>query len=377
MELYIHIPFCVKKCEYCDFLSAPYDKDLRLKYTRALLQEIRFYGERVDEPIETVFVGGGTPSWLELPLMEQIFSAVKKYFSIRKNAEVTIEVNPGTVTKDAMAAYAAWGVNRLSIGLQSANDRELKVLGRIHTFEHFLKTYEIAREAGMENINIDLMYGLPGQDAKAFGKTLRQVLPLRPEHISAYSLMIEEGTPFYGRYATDAAKQAAGEPTEFLPGEDELCRMTDMCESILEQQNFHQYEISNFARTGFACRHNLGYWRRLPYLGVGLGSASFYDHTRYVNERDIYKYIANPAMREGRALTGDEEMSEFMFLGLRTIDGVSRQNFEHTFGVALLDVYGKVLADLIEKGLMEAEKGNVYLTKRGRDISNVVLAEFV
>ncbi len=377
MELYIHIPFCMKKCEYCDFLSAPYDRNLRAKYTDALCRELRYYGGVIDEPVETVFIGGGTPSWLEPALMEKIIDAMRSSFSIHKNAEVTIEVNPGTVTKDAMASYVSWGINRLSIGLQSANEEELKLLGRIHTYDQFLKTFEIARMQGIDNINVDVMYGLPGQKAETFLKTLRQIVMLKPEHISAYSLMIEEDTPYFERYGEDAKRQAKGEPTVYLPEEDELCAMTESCEKILEEHNFHQYEISNFAKVGYACRHNIGYWRRTPYLGAGLGAASFYNHTRYANERDIYRYIENPIQRFETPLSREDEMAEFMFLGLRTIDGVSRKAFESAFDEPLLDVYGAVLARLIEEGLLEAKAGNVFLTKHGRNVSNAVLAEFL
>ncbi|MBQ7677138.1 MAG: radical SAM family heme chaperone HemW, partial [Lachnospiraceae bacterium] len=288
MELYIHIPFCMKKCAYCDFLSAPHDRKMRARYTDALCREISYYGRHIREPFDTVFIGGGTPSWLEIPLMERIVKAAGKAFTVKEDAEISIEVNPGTVTKDAMEAYASWGINRVSIGLQSANEEELRLLGRVHSYEHFLKTFEIARNAGIGNINVDLMTGLPGQTPDMLLHSIRQVTMLRPEHISAYSLMIEEGTLFFDAYGQDAKRQAAGENTVYLPTEEALCELTDLVEETLSDYGYLQYEISNFAKEGFECRHNLGYWRRVPYLGVGLGAASFYDHTRYANERDIY-----------------------------------------------------------------------------------------
>ncbi len=377
MELYIHIPFCSKKCAYCDFLSAPHDKNIRAKYTEALCREIRSYAVKDTGVIDTVFFGGGTPSWLELPLMRQIIEAIDESFEIDQEAEVTIECNPGTVTKDAMNTYARWGFNRISIGLQSANEDELALLGRIHSYEHFLKTYELARNAGIKNINIDIMTGLPGQTPQKLLKTLKQVLMLKPEHISAYSLMIEEGTPFYEAYGEDAKRQAAGEKTLLLPNEDELCELTDLCISTLKEHGYMQYEISNFAKEGMECRHNIGYWKRVPYIGVGLGAASFYDHKRYANERDIYKYMDAPGIREVTALSRDDEMAEFMFLGLRMNEGISRKDFEELFGEPLWGVYGDALRKLAEEELIEAKKGRVFLTKRGREVSNIAFADFL
>ncbi len=377
MELYIHIPFCSKKCKYCDFLSAPYDKNMRARYTEALCREIRDYADRDMGTIDTVFFGGGTPSWLEIPLLRRIIEAIDESFDVDQEAEVTIECNPGTVTKDAMNTYARWGFNRISIGLQSANADELAVLGRIHSYEHFLKTYELARSAGINNINVDIMTGLPGQTPKKLLKTLKQVLMLKPEHVSAYSLMVEEGTPFFETYGEDARRQAAGEKTLLLPSEEEVCELTDLCVDTLAEHGLMQYEISNFAKEGFACRHNVGYWKRVPYVGVGLGAASFYDHKRFANERDIYKYMENPCEREVTELSREDEMAEFMFLGLRMNEGVSRTDFEETFGEPLLNVYGDALRKLAGVGLVEAEKGRVYLTKRGREVSNVAFADFL
>ncbi len=263
LELYIHIPFCVKKCDYCDFLSFPADSNTQIRYVHALLQEIRYYGNLLgDYHVPTIYIGGGTPSWLEENLIYTVLQQVASSFHVEADAEISIECNPGTVTAKKLNVYQSAGINRLSIGLQSTNNEELKALGRIHTCDQFLKTYELARNAGFENINIDLMSGLPYQTLDKFLESLQTVIRLKPEHISAYSLIIEKGTPFYERYKFDAVKQEAGLHTEILPDEDEVYRIYKATQDVLKQAGYRQYEISNFAQPGYACRHNIGYWTR-------------------------------------------------------------------------------------------------------------------
>ena len=304
MELYIHIPFCIKKCQYCDFLSFAADESTQNDYVQALLREIAYYGPHcMDYLVTTVYIGGGTPSWLREESMEEIMTAVKHSFALASDAEVSIECNPGTITGHKFQVYRDSGINRLSIGLQSADNEELKVIGRIHTWEQFLKTYEMARDHGFSNINIDLMYSLPGQTAETWYASLQKVLRLRPEHISAYSLIIEKGTPFYDLYKFDAVKQQAGLPTDALPTEEEVYRMTKMTEQLLKEAGYEHYEISNFALPGFACRHNIGYWKRIDYLGVGLGSASLLDNIRYTNTNELYTYLKE-AERQTEKLSG-------------------------------------------------------------------------
>lgn len=399
MELYIHIPFCMKKCGYCDFLSFPADSDTQKEYVKALLREIAYYGTKcADYTVTTVYIGGGTPSWLREEETEAVMRAVQTSFVLAADAEVSIECNPGTVTNHKFAVYRRAGINRISIGLQSADNAELKKLGRIHTFEQFLKTYELARQNGFENINVDLMSSLPGQSVESFAQTLRQVIRLRPEHISAYSLIIEKGTPFYEKYKFDAVKQEAGLKTQELPTEDEVCRMTKLTDLALQEAGYEHYEVSNYARKGFACRHNIGYWERVNYLGLGLGASSLMENIRYTNLDNLYTYIEETEnIREGiwtdaeetiklpatnlhaaaERVTRKAQIEEFMFLGLRMINGISRENFEKAFGMPIEGIYQEELRELAEQGLLEKKAGRIYLTERGQELSNYVLAKFL
>ena len=283
LELYLHIPFCVKKCNYCDFLSAPAEEETRAAYVDALLEEIRGFEDPEDYEVVTVFFGGGTPSILPGQEIFRIMEALREKFSFRKGAEITLEANPGTVDKEKLSCYKKAGINRLSFGLQSADAEELKKLGRIHTWEKFLESFQLAREAGFSNINVDLMSALPGQTKESWEKTLRQVLALQPEHISAYSLIIEEGTPFYQLYEKDVERRDAGEEPELLPSEEEERAMYEATGRILKEQGYLHYEISNYAKPGRECRHNLGYWQRRDYLGFGLGASTLLNPVRYKN----------------------------------------------------------------------------------------------
>ena len=291
LELYIHIPFCVKKCDYCDFLSFPADNRTQRRYVDALQKEITCYGALYpDRKITTIFIGGGTPSWLDEEEIVRILHTVREAFEVECGAEITIECNPGTATAHKLVRYREAGINRISIGLQSAHNEELALLGRIHTWEQFLKTYDLARKAGFSNINVDLMSALPGQTLETFSDTLKKVLALKPEHLSAYSLIIEEGTPFYERYREDEKHREAGEPTELLPDEEQEYAVTKLTQRVLKEAGYHWYEVSNFAKPGYECRHNIGYWKRADYLGVGLGAASLIDNVRYANVREVLEY---------------------------------------------------------------------------------------
>ena len=273
-------------------------------------------------------------------------------------AEITIEMNPGTVDKEKLRTYRKVGINRLSIGLQSALDEELKKLGRIHTFEEFLDTYKLAREEGFHNINIDLMSAIPGQTVESYEYTLRTVAEIKPEHISAYSLIIEEGTPFYERYGQ-------GEHQEELPGEEDERRMYQMTKEILAQYGYERYEISNYAKKGYACRHNLGYWERAEYLGIGRGASSLMDNQRWIQGE------------EREEIDRQGQMEELMFLGLRKMEGVSCAAFEKAFGCTIESVYDEVIQRMKEMGLMEDADGYLRLTERGIDLSNYVMSEFL
>lgn len=381
LELYIHIPFCVKKCDYCDFLSFAADEQTQKSYVAALQKELAFYGAKYkDRRITTIFIGGGTPSWLKEDYMQAIMETVYHYFSVEQDAEITIECNPGTITEHKFEVYRRIGINRLSIGLQSVHNEELKILGRIHTFEQFLKTYDMARKHGFSNINIDLMSSLPGQTPEIFCDSLYQVLKLKPEHISAYSLIIEKGTPFYELYRFDAVRQEAGMQTESLPTEEEEYQTTKMTQHILKEAGYHWYEVSNFAKPGYECRHNIGYWKRVDYLGVGLGASSLIDNVRYSNTRDLYTYLSVPAdsLHETAAqITRNEQMEEFMFLGLRMRDGFYRDEFTQAFGIPIEAVYGDALNHLQQEELLLKREGRIYLTDKGMDLNNYVVAQFM
>ena len=378
LELYLHIPFCVKKCNYCDFLSAPAGEETRAAYVDALLEEIRGFDEPEGYEVVTVFFGGGTPSILPGQAIFWIMEALREKFSFRKGAEITLEANPGTVDKEKLSFYKKAGINRLSFGLQSADAEELKKLGRIHTWEKFLESFQLAREAGFSNINVDLMSALPGQTKESWEKTLRQVLALQPEHISAYSLIIEEGTPFYQLYEKDVERRDAGEEPELIPSEEEERAMYEATGRILKEQGYLHYEISNYAKPGCECRHNLGYWQRRDYLGFGLGASTLLNPVRYKNTEDLEAYLGGDfSKKEFFVLTKDNQIEETMFLGLRVLEGVSKEQFREQFSCELRVVYRKELEKLEKEGLLEEEGDFVRLTGRGIDLSNPVLAEFL
>ena len=426
LELYIHIPFCIKKCNYCDFLSFPSSAEDREEYVRCLVKEIEQTGIVLNNKdtyqVRSVFIGGGTPSLLSGDQIKNIMQVVQKYFLIKEEAEITMEANPGTLTKKNLSAYKDAGINRLSMGLQSADNSCLYLLGRIHTWEEFLKNYELARKAGFENINIDLMSGLPGQTMSIYKKTLEKVMALRPEHISAYSLIIEEGTPFYERFAEDEQIREEGGHPRLLPEEDVERQMYELTEAFLHTKGYERYEISNYAKPGYECRHNCGYWTRKDYLGLGLGASSLVEHQRFQNTSNLKEYLEQKYISADQTclnqkgmdeqneldcrLSGNEtvlpkkkivlqqeccrehhihietldkksEMEEFMFLGLRLMAGISRQQFETTFQVTLDSVYGEVLRKLKSEQLIEEMAGYVRLTEHGIDVSNYVLAEFL
>ena len=413
LGIYLHIPFCVRKCNYCDFLSAPTDARTAERYVARLAEEIRRF-EPVDEyQVRSVFFGGGTPSLLKGEFIEAVMEQLYEHFpywdkdpSGGRSAECTIECNPGTLTEDRLSSYRSCGINRLSIGLQSAVNEELRLLGRIHTWEQFVENYRQARAAGFQNINIDLMSALPGQTAASWRETLERVLDLSPEHISAYSLIIEEGTPFYQIYGeqedqqngncgecTEAERQAVsgngkdisgqmsgdhGRCWPPLPGEDEERQMYYDTERLLMQEGMQRYEISNYALPGFESRHNSGYWQRIEYVGFGLGASSQLGHLRYKNTECLEQYLAgNFSKYEMQKLTREEEIEETMFLGLRMMQGVSDAGFQEKFGVLPEQIYGKKLEWLTREGLIRNDRGFWKLTGRGIDVSNAVLAEFL
>lgn len=375
LELYLHIPFCVSKCKYCDFLSAPSAEEQRQIYVERLCRRIRYWSDVIHNygyEIVSIFVGGGTPSILTEAQITQVFEAVYESFPIREDAEITLEMNPGTDVKDKLPVYRKLGINRLSMGFQSADNKELKCLGRIHTYEDFRQVYQWAREAGFTNVNVDLMSAIPGQTLESYEDTLRKVADLEPEHISAYSLIIEEGTPFYERYGE-------GRHAEELPDEDTERQMYVRTREILEDYGYHRYEISNYAKDGYECRHNLGYWDRKEYLGLGAGASSLMDHIRW-KEPDHIGPSTGLVLEEREDFTRlrrKDEMEEFMFLGLRKIKGVSEQDFYKSFKVSMDEEYKDNIENLIKEGLLVREGERIRLTDRGIDLSNYALSQFL
>lgn len=393
LSLYIHIPFCVRKCLYCDFLSFPtgdsgqdgVSTELQGQYMAALTKEIEYYGQQLnkeDYEIETIFIGGGTPSCIEPVYITSMMALLRNTFHVADDAEITLEANPGTVTRTALSAYHAADIHRLSIGLQSADNKELKLLGRIHTWEQFETNYQEARACGFSNINIDIMTALPGQNCDRLRKTLMQVIKLCPEHISAYSLIIEAGTPFADLYG-----RMNGTKGEMIPDEEEDRQMYAMTQSMLNIAGYHQYEISNYAKEGYESRHNKVYWQRGEYLGLGLGASSLMHENRWKNESNMTDYIQQfkngekPKRYEQESLTTRMQMEEFMFLGLRMTRGISVQEFKQCFRKSLNEVYGQVIEELLQEGLLSQyniqNEQYIQLTPRGIDISNYVFGKFL
>ena len=373
MELYLHMPFCVRKCAYCDFLSFPTDQETQNLYTRRLREDIDAMGKKYgDIPVDTIFIGGGTPSVPDSSLIVGIMEHVRKAFHVVEDAEISMEANPGTVTRKKLTDYRRSGINRLSFGLQSANDRELKLLGRIHTWAEFLESFHLARECGFTNINIDLMSALPGQTRESWKDTLKRVTDLNPEHISAYSLIIEDGTPFGEKYGSEEGRK-------LLPDEDSEREMYHETKRFLRDCGYERYEISNYAKPGRACRHNIGYWTGLPYLGLGLGASSYMDGCRFAVNSDMKQYLEEkPGMfTDVEKLTKKDMEEEFFYVGLRMTAGVSLPEFERRFGVSAKDVYPGLMEMFVEEKAAVFQGDRFVLTDYGLDVSNYIMAQFL
>ncbi len=397
LEIYVHIPFCVSKCAYCDFLSFPGNQGMQREYTEKLIEEIRCQSAKVKEyQVISVFIGGGTPSILNIEEMAAVLQALADGFDIRSDAEITIEVNPGTVTAESLSIYREAGVNRISMGLQSADDKELKYLGRIHTYDEFLKSYQRVRMAGFDNVNVDLISAIPGQTLESWKNTLKKVTMLKPEHVSAYSLIVEQGTPYYDRYGECSGKEKHPRPPEEdhcltslpdLPDEDTERSMYYLTQDFLNEQGYERYEISNYSKRGYECRHNIGYWTGTEYLGLGLGASSYLNGCRFHNTPVFSQYCGacfeqedafeSMLRQQFERLTIEERMEEYMFLGLRLTQGISAQGFVSSFGHNIWNVYGTVLAAMEKEGLMEYKNGYYCLTSRGTDLSNYVMSQFL
>lgn len=390
LGLYIHIPFCMKKCAYCDFLSFSGSEDKIADYVEGLIKEIIFWGKTCvssngKSVVDTIYFGGGTPSSISPFYIEEIMKTICQRFEVQEDAEITIECNPGTMTAEKCDSYRRAGVNRISLGLQSADNRELMCLGRIHTYEEFLESYHMVRRAGFQNVSVDIMSALPGQTLASYRKTLERVLALEPEHISSYSLIVEEGTLFH-KWQEEKRLE--------LPDEDTEREMYYLTDKMLCRAGYHRYEISNYARPGRESRHNSSYWTGDNYLGFGLGASSFYENVRFQNEENLEEYInirRNTPLekleerwsvqwkkhRENDRLSKKELMEEFMFLGLRRMEGISVSDFEERFGEHFDKIYGEVCGKLERDGLIIRKDDRIALTRIGIDVSNQVMAAFL
>lgn len=379
LAVYIHIPFCVQKCRYCDFLSGPAHLDKLDEYIDMLCVEMEQYKEFVKEyKIRSIFLGGGTPSILSASQIKRVMTALQEKIigdRLIYGAEVTIESNPGTLTEEKLNAYLELGINRISMGLQSTFDDELRNLGRIHTYEAFLDGYELARKAGFKNINVDLMSGLPNQTLEKWETTLKRIVDLKPEHISAYSLIIEEGTEFEKIYGTEEGEAE-------LPDEELDRIMYQKTKELLKKSGYERYEISNYAKPGFESRHNCSYWTGIEYLGLGLGASSLIQKKRYRNEDKMRYYLEKLSKNQSvqkleEELEPEDEMVEFMILGLRMMNGVQIEEFRRRFGQNIDSVYGEMIQKLEKLQMLEENNGWLRLTEKGIDVSNEVFTNFL
>ena len=370
--IYVHIPFCKQKCYYCDFISYCNKDDKIEPYIKTLIKEIEM--QNIKSNINTIYIGGGTPSYIDSKYITEIMDKIKKK-NVIENVEITIEVNPGTVTRGKLEDYKNSGINRLSIGLQTANNKLLKQIGRIHNYEEFLETYKIAREVGFNNINVDLILGLPNQRIQDLKNSLDEVIKLSPEHISVYSLIIEDGTPIKTQIENGKLQ---------LPDEETERNMYWYVKNTLELNGYKHYEISNFAQKGYESKHNMNCWNQDEYIGFGISAHSYRNITRYSNTDNINEYIRNiksdspeknRIIHEVQKLEDTEK--EFMLLGLRKIDGVSISEFKDRFGDNPIYLYRNELKKLSDENLIKVDENNIKLTNKGIDLANIVWEEFV
>ena len=370
--IYVHIPFCKKKCDYCDFISYCGKDDLIEKYVDSVKKEIEHV--KIKSEITTIYIGGGTPSYIDSKFIVQILEKIKEK-NVAQDAEITIEVNPGTVTQEKLQDYIDCGINRISIGLQTANDELLKQIGRIHNYEQFLETYKLAKKVGFKNINVDLMLGLPNQRIIDLKESLENVLKLAPKHISVYSLIVEDGTPIANKIENGKLK---------LPDEELERNMYWYVKNTLELNGYKHYEISNFAKKGYESKHNINCWNQMEYVGIGTAAHSYRDITRYSNTEDIKEYIKNVQKGEfekNRIIheiqKEEDSEKEFMLLGLRKIDGIKISEFKNKFGDNPIYLYRNELKKLSDEKLIIIQDDNIRLSNKGIDLANLVWEEFV
>lgn len=370
ISLYIHIPFCKQKCFYCDFPSFAGKEGFREEYIDALIKELK--DKCKDYLIKTIFIGGGTPSYLGIGEIKKLLTAVND-LSLKEDLEFSMECNPGTMQKEKLEVMRKGGVNRISFGLQCCDDKLLKQIGRIHTFKEFLDNYNLARDLGFNNINVDLMYGITNQSVDNWKDTLKKICEIKPEHISAYSLIVEEGTAFYTLYEKDKL---------ILPTEDEEREMDALTKKVLIENGYHQYEISNYSLQGKECKHNKIYWTLEEYIAVGTACSSYIDGYRLENINDIREYIEKIHLGEdvvvGRHKNSiEDEMEEFVFMGLRMTVGIDINSFKEKFNMSIESIYGTVIEKNIKKGLLKVIDNKMFLTEKGIEISNDVMSDFI
>ena len=374
LGLYIHIPFCVRKCKYCDFNSFKLNIDEKKKYLSALSKEMELYKEKIGQKeIDSIFVGGGTPSILNEEEIKILFDNINLNFKIKEDAEITMECNPGTIDEKKLLAMKESGVNRLSIGLQAVQNHHLKYIGRIHTYEEFEKNYIEAKNIGFNNINIDLMYALPNQTVEDWKETLEKIVKLNPEHISAYSLILEENTELFDMFNRKEFR---------LLDEDTDIEMYEYTINYLKLHGYNQYEISNYAKTGYECNHNILYWKCENYIGIGTSSAGYLNNIRYNNICEIDKYeeavLNNKKPIEFEEFTSEkDEIEEKIFLGLRMNEGIKFIDFEEKYNLNFEDKYKEQIEKLTKMNLIEVDNQGMRLTQKGREISNSVFVEFM
>ncbi len=375
ISIYIHIPFCMSKCLYCDFNSFSGLDNLIESYFYALEKEIIYYSFAAKgKNVKTVFIGGGTPSYVDARYMSSTLNHLKDNFKINKDAEISIESNPGTLDRIKLGEYVNAGFNRLSIGLQSTHEHLLETLGRKHRTEDFLKSVNTARQEGLQNNNVDLIFGIPGQTLSQWEDTIKYIIALNIEHISCYSLKIEKGTPFY---------EALGKKA-IVAVSDEIDReMYHMAVKMLCENGYEHYEISNFAREGSRCMHNIAYWKCEEYIGMGAGAHSFYNNKRFNNVNNVREYILrmekdkSPPVENILNIDFEESMSEYMIMGLRKADGISEKSFKKRFDVALFSVYEDEINKLLKKGFLQKTDKGFKLSYSGLDLANKVFIEFI
>lgn len=370
LSLYIHIPFCKQKCFYCDFPSYASIDYLREDYVKALCKEIE--EKAINYKIKSIFIGGGTPSYLETKEIDKLLKTISK-LDLEKGMEFTMECNPGALAEEKLKTMIEGGVNRISMGLQSVQNSLLKDIGRIHTFKEFMENFNLARKVGFKNINVDLMFGLPNQSFDEWKESLETIADLNPEHISAYSLIVEEGTAFYKLWERNKL---------ILPSEEDERRMYSETKEILKAKGYHQYEISNYSKEGYECYHNKVYWKSMNYLGVGSASTSFIDGKRIKNIENVKAYIDGimdnkSIVLEEKENSKEDNIEEFVFMGLRMIEGISKEEFKRRFKSDIYEIYSKEIKKNIENGLLLEVGDRLKLTEKGIEFSNSVMSDFI